>query len=57
MYNNTHKKFSPNMALVVHFSPIDGCRVSSPNPYKKNLIKVKVEYQGYISEKMVVSGH
>ena len=33
---NIHRKFSPNMAFVVHFSPFDGRRVSSPNP-KKNL--------------------
>ena len=25
------------MAFVVHFSPFDGRRVSSPNPKKKNL--------------------
>ena len=27
------------MAFVVHFSPFDGCRVSSPNPKKKNVPK------------------
>ena len=35
MLNNIHKKISPNMASVVHFSPFDGQRVSSANPKKK----------------------
>ena len=43
---NDVKQHSQNIAFVVHFHPIDGCRVSSPNPKKNPRVPLTNEKMG-----------